>query len=120
MGILTKKEKRRKKKFGRKSQRSRIPDRVSIHLRPEAVNKRLVFGHWEADTVEGRNHKDGIHTEVERVSRYMMARKIAAITSAETIMVQKELFRKLPQQARKSTTMDNGKRTTFINNLRNY
>jgi len=50
---LPRKQKKRKKQSGRKVHKSRIPDRVSIHQRPEEVNQRKVFGHWEGDTVEG-------------------------------------------------------------------
>lgn len=106
---LPRKQKHRRKKYGRKSQRVRIPDRVSIHERPETINSRSEIGHWEGDTVEGKGHKDGIHTEVERASRYLLARKVPTITSEATIMVQKELFLAIPRKLRKSTTLDNGK-----------
>lgn len=106
---LPRKQKRRRKKQGRKVHRVRIPDRVSIHERAESINTRMVFGHWEADTVEGKGHREGIHTEVERVSRFMMAQKISRIASEETIAVQQKLFASLPEQARHSVTMDNGR-----------
>ena len=106
---LPRKQKHRRKYHGRKAQRSRIAQRVSIHERPETINNRSEIGHWEGDTVEGKGHKDGIHTEVERVSRYLLARKVSAITSEETITVQKDMFSQLPEQVRKSTTLDNGK-----------
>jgi len=106
---LPRKQKHRHKYHGRKAQRSRIPQRVSIHERSERINDRSELGHWEGDTVEGRNHKNGIHTEVERVSRYLMAMKVSRITSEETIAVQKTMFSCLPEQLRQSTTLDNGK-----------
>jgi len=106
---LPRKQKHRRKKYGRKSQRSRIAQRVSIHDRPEAIDNRQEIGHWEGDTIEGRGHKDGIHTEVERVSRFLLAKKVSAITSEVTIQVQKELFAQLPEPLRISTTLDNGK-----------
>lgn len=106
---LPRKQKRRRKKYGRKSQRVRIPDRVSIHERPEEINNRTEIGHWEGDTVEGKGHVDGIHTEVERVSRYFMAKKVLNITGEETIAVQMELFETLPTKVRRSTTLDNGR-----------
>lgn len=106
---LPRKQKKRKKQKGRKVHRSRIADRVSIHARPESINTREEFGHYEGDTVEGRGHKDGIHTEVERVTRYFLAQKVTAITSQETILAQKAMFSKLPEKARKTTTLDNGK-----------
>lgn len=113
------KRKKRKKKSGRKVHRSKIPDRVSIHKRAKEVNDRVVFGHWEGDTLEGRRiDKDGIHTEVERLSRMTKAKKVKAIDGKETINVQEEIFAQLPGQARKSTTLDNGKENHLHTKLR--
>lgn len=106
---LPRKQKKRKKQSGRKVHKSHIPERVSIHQRPEEVNKRIVFGHWEGDTVEGKGRKDGIHTEAERVSRLYAAVKVSAITSEEAVAAQKKIFAPLPKKAKRSTTLDNGK-----------
>lgn len=106
---LRRKQKKRKKRKGRKVHRSHIPDRVSIRKRPQLINKRKEFGHWEGDTVESKGRKDGIHTEVERVSRKIAGAKISSITSKETASVQKRVFVKIPTKARKSTTLDNGR-----------
>jgi len=106
---LPRKQKKRKKQNGRTVHKSHIPDRVSIHQRPEEVNKRMVFGHWEGDTVEGKGKKDGIHTEAERVSRLFAAVKVVAITSEETARAQEKIFAPLPEKARQSTTLDNGR-----------
>jgi len=78
------KTKKTKKKHGRKAQRSRIPDRVSIHSRPTEIENRAVFGHWEGDSVEGRAHQGGIHTEVERKTRFIMAKFVKDLTAQET------------------------------------
>ena len=115
---LPRKQKKRKKQSGRKVHKSRIPDRVSIHQRPDVVNKRLVFGHWEGDTVEGRGHKDGIHTEAERVSRIFAAIKVDAITSELAVIAQKKIFSVLPEKARKSTTLDNGRENHLHSQLK--
>ena len=107
---LPRKQQKRKKKPGRKVHRSRIPDRVSIHRRPKAIAKRKQFGHWEGDSVEGlRSVGDGIHTEVERVSGKLLARKVERITSAATVAAQLTIFAALPAKARRTTTLDNGK-----------
>lgn len=103
------KRKKRKKKSGRKIHRSRIPQRVSIHERPEEVNARIEFGHWEGDTIEGRGRRQGIHTEAERVSRLFVAQKISRIASEETIAAQLDIFGDMPETARRSTTLDNGR-----------
>lgn len=108
--FLPRKQKKRKKQTGRSVHRSRIPDRISISQRPEEVNERSEFGHWEGDTVEGRRGVgDGVRTEVERSSRFLIARKVGRISSEETIAVQLQIFSSLPAYARKSETTDNGR-----------
>lgn len=63
---LRRKQKRRRKLGGRKVQRVRIPDRVSIHDRPKIIARRKQFGHWEGDSIVGDKHASGLHTEYER------------------------------------------------------
>lgn len=106
---LPRKQRKRRKRSGRKVHKCNIADRVSIHERPEEVNKREEFGHWEADTVEGKGHIGGVHTEVERKSRLLRAVKVNRISSDEGIRAQWEIFKSLPEKCRRSTTHDNGK-----------
>lgn len=106
---LRRKQKRRKKYKGRRVHRGKIPDRISIRERAEVINNRTQFGHWEGDTVEGKGHRDGIHTEVERMSRKILGKKVPVIASEPTAKVQKELFLVFPKRARRSTTLDNGR-----------
>lgn len=115
---LRRKQKKRKKQNGRKVHKSHIPDRISIHMRPEEINTREEFAHWEGDTVEGKGHKDGIHTEVERMSRMILAQKIPAITSEATSTVQQNMFSDVPREARKTTTLDNGRENHLHNRLK--
>lgn len=105
---LRRKQKRRRKRSGRKVHRSRIADRVSIHKRPEIVAQRKQFGHWEGDSIVGKNHASGLHTEYERVSSMTRFGKVERITAAEMARVAKEIFTPLPEKARRSTTLDNG------------
>jgi IS30 family transposase len=103
---LTLKRKRRHKKYGRKTQRVRIPNRVSIHLRGKRIDSRQTFGHWEGDSIIGRQTKSKvIHTEVERQTRFLEAVIIGSKSSADTIEAQKQIFAKLPAE---TVTMDNG------------
>ena len=101
--------KKRRSKGGRRVHRSRIPGRISIHLRPSVIAKKTELGHFEGDTVEGTGHKDGTHTEVEMVSRKYFVKKVNSISSEEAIRAQLEIFKDLPERARKSTTLDNGR-----------
>jgi IS30 family transposase len=102
--------KTRRKQHGRRVHTSRINRRMSISARPTLVNDRSGFGHWEGDSIEGlRSIGDGIHTEVERVTRFTMARKVASITSQTASDAQLGMFAVLPAHARLSTTLDNGR-----------
>jgi len=52
----------------------------------------------------------GIHTEAERVSRFIFARKTNALTAECGVTAQHSVFGALPSHARLSVTMDNGTR----------
>lgn len=110
--FLRRKQVRRRKKGGRKSQRVRIPDRISIHDRPGVIEKRKQFGHWEGDSIVGKNHISGLHTEYERVSSFTRFERLERITAAETVMASKKIFEVLPTHAKRSTTLDNGSENT--------
>jgi len=62
--------KKRRKRYGKKDWRGRIPERVGIEERPEIVDLRSRFGDWEADLVCGAHHKGFLVTLVERKSRF--------------------------------------------------
>lgn len=100
---------KRRTQHGRRVHRSHIPERVSIRERPAIVNTRQAFGHWEGDTMEGKGHRDGVHVEVERVSRFLLGAQVPRIASPETAGLQLALFRDIPEHARRSTTLDNGR-----------
>lgn len=109
---LRRKQKRRQKKHGRKSQRVRIPDRVSIHDRPKIIARRKQFGHWEGDSIIGDKHASGLHTEYERVSSFIRFEKLGRITAVEVVVATRKIFASLPEKARRSTTLDNGSEHT--------
>ncbi|CAC9640826.1 helix-turn-helix domain-containing protein [bacterium endosymbiont of Bathymodiolus sp. 5 South] len=62
-----------RKRYGYAHNRTDIPNRVDIDQRPEAVNNREVFGHWEADTIIGKAHTGTIVTLDERISKLRLA-----------------------------------------------
>ncbi|HEV2340011.1 MAG TPA: IS30 family transposase [Patescibacteria group bacterium] len=115
---LRRKQKRRRKKQGRKSQRVRIPDRVSIHARPKRIERRRQFGHWEGDSIVGKGHISGLHTEYERVSSFIRFERLLRITTDEAMSAAKRIFGELPAHARLSTTLDNGKEHTNHSELK--
>ena len=115
---LRRKQKRRRKRAGRKVHRVRIPDRVSIHVRPKIIARRKQFGHWEGDSIVGDKHASGLHTEYERVSSLTRIELVARITAAATVIAGKKIFGPLPQKARRSTTLDNGLENTCHRELK--
>jgi len=86
-----------------------IQGKVSIHDRPEYINNKQQFGHWETDAVEGKNHNMGIQTMLERKTRFYDAHLMDNIDSVNGFKAQKLLLNKHPKQATLSVTLDNGK-----------
>jgi IS30 family transposase len=105
---LRRKQKRRRVRNGRKSQRIRIPDRVSIHKRPSVVDERKQIGHWEGDSLVGKGHTNGLHTEYERFASITRFERLEAITASQTLKAMKKIFDPLPEGLKKSSTLDNG------------
>ena len=105
---LRRKQKRRRVRGGRKVARVRIPDRVSIHARPKEVEKRKVPGHWEGDSVVGRGHTSGLHTEYERVTSITRFERLGRISANETLRAMRKIFDPLPTELKRSITLDNG------------
>jgi IS30 family transposase len=106
---LPRAHRRRRKRGGRRVRSSGIDRRVGFRNRPASVEGRVEFGHWEGDTVEGpRPASVGVHTEVERKTRYLKAALVPAVDSVSTIRAQVGMFEPLPQPARQTVTLDNG------------
>ena len=102
-------KKRRKWWYGRHQYQRGIPNRIGIDLRPKVVNQRKRFGDWEVDSVEGRAHRRGIHSFAERKTKKYQAILIDKIDSECGIKAELKVFGRLPSQARRSATLDNGK-----------
>ena len=97
---------RRHRHGGRRPSRFPIPGRVPISERPPEADGRSAFGHWEADSVIGVGCN--LHTEVERRTRFLMARVVPDKTAGESVGAQLDMFSPLPAGARVGVTHDNG------------
>ena len=111
---LPRRHRKRRRWLGRKSRPVKIPNRVSIRERPEDVNSRRDFGHWEGDTVVGDQHKTGVHTEVERVSRLLFAHPVPHIRAKETCLAQLCILRAFPNRRANRQHWTMGVRTIYI------
>ena len=72
---MKKRRKKRQAKLAHKSKKTCIPTRVSIHERPEKIDKREEYGHWEGDLVLFTNSDSNLITLRERKSRVFLAIK---------------------------------------------
>lgn len=79
-----------------------------IEERPIEVEARSTIGHWENDTVIGKEKVQRALTYVERKSGYGMADKLDVVTAE--IVHEKEVsrFNKIPKEKRLTVTRDNG------------
>lgn len=66
-----------KRKKAGTPKRNLIPNRKWIDDRPEIVDSRETFGHWEGDTLGSKKGEtETVLASLERKSRYLLARKI--------------------------------------------
>lgn len=100
---------KRRKKYGTGiSARGHLKNRVSIDERPAIVNTNSRLGHWEGDTIIGKNHKGAILTLVERKSKLV---KISLMQDKSSDSVKKAILELLKNHKSKvkTITFDNGK-----------
>ena len=83
-----------------------IPDRVSIHLRPEKVEERKEFGHFEMDLIQ--NGKDFILTITERMTRFLLMERLPDGKNADGVAKAAIKLLKPYRRSLLSITTDNG------------
>ncbi len=99
-------------KFGRKRYRSHdsrgvLPGKRPIGDRPVEVESRLQVGHWEGDTVMGRDLRHCVLTLVERKTGYAIIKKLCARNKDEVTRAATRAIRHHCQKF-KTLTLDNG------------
>jgi len=98
----------RQKKGGRKAEKTKIPNRIDIALRPKIADKRRQFGHWEGDTMMFLGHKQSLATHTERKTRFIVAKRPESLTAEDRSLAANRTFRRMPPEARRTMTLDNG------------
>lgn len=93
----------------KKETRGRIPNCVSIEGRPKSVDAKRRYGDWEGDTVVSPGRRSGLVTMVERKSQYLRVRKTTSLKSLSTMRTACCGLGDLPEQLRRTMTLDNGK-----------
>lgn len=111
--LLPNARKKRMKKGGRRVQRaSKIPNAVSIDLRPEIVSQRARVGDWETDNVIGKQtDKTALSVTVERLTRLTILSLTRKSADSKTEALINRLV-EFPDQARITLTADNGAENT--------
>lgn len=111
---LTLARKKRMKKAGRRVRRAgKIPEAISIDLRPKEVQDRQALGHWETDNLEGRrSDESALSVTVERKTRVTLLSKLEARKAVNKAQALVSRLSRLPPEARLTLTADNGKENT--------
>ena len=108
----------RQKHFSRKARRVSIPEKVSIHERPEIINKRYEIGHFETDTMICRGKKEALSVQYERLIQLVRIHKVQGFNAPETKEALKQTIWSLPDNFVKSLTFDNGSEGAKHNELK--
>lgn len=106
--LLYSKRYRKKPRREKKTKREMIPERTSIHDRPEAVNDRSQPGHWEKDAVvsgKRSGNSSALSVDQERMSRYGHATVVSSMKPGEHVLTAIALNEKAVVH---SITYDNG------------
>jgi IS30 family transposase len=102
----------RKSRRGRRARNGKrepsIPNRIPISQRPESVEDRTEFGHWEGDLVHFTRQRDILLTLHERSTRLTLVRRLKSKDSNDTADAIIAELHGLPGEACKTITHDNG------------
>jgi IS30 family transposase len=101
-------QKKRRKRYGNRDRRGKLPNRRSIEERPEIVDQRQRIGDWEVDTIVGKGHHQAIVTLTERKSRLALLRKVDRRTAEMVSDAMIELLQPVADRVH-TITGDNGK-----------
>ncbi len=101
-------QKKRRKRYGNRDRRGKLPNRRSIEERPEIVDQRQRIGDWEVDTIVGKGHHQAIVTLTERKSRLALLRKVDRRTAELVSDAMIELLQPVANRTH-TITGDNGK-----------
>ena len=100
--------KKRRKRYGARDRRGRLAGKVMISSRPDVINRREEVGHWEMDTVMGRNSLHCLLTLIERKTGLTLIAKLTSRTAIEANRGLSALITSHPTFTFHSITSDNG------------
>lgn len=90
--------------------KTRIPNRLDISVRPSAVNEKKRSGDWESDLVVSSQRGAGaVATFAERTSMYFQAVLVADKSAEEMVRASHAALGSIPEKLRLTMTHDNGR-----------
>ena len=118
---LPENRRRRRPRNTRRTRGVHLPDNLALHNRPDAVEDREQFGHWEGDLVMFRKEfgKANLTTLVERKTRYTALFRNNDRQSKPIMNQVVQGFGTLPRDARRSFTFDRGTEFAAWKELKN-
>ena len=99
---------KRHKLHSRKKCKLRIPERISIHERPDYIDERKRYGDWESDSVIFSKQKTALSVQSERKSKLIRIHKVLNKTAEETTNALIKTAESLPKEIFLTVTFDNG------------
>jgi transposase, IS30 family len=107
--LMPRRHRKRKPRRACKAKSGGIISATPIHARPQHINDRESFGHWEGDGVTFTiGHKPNVTTLLERVSRFVCLRYNPNRTTGAVMPAIMKGMGELPVMARLSITFDRG------------
>lgn len=99
---------KRHKSHSRKTSKLRIPERISIHQRPEHINYRQRYGDWESDSVIFSQQKTILSVQSERKSKLIRMHKAKDKSADETRNALVRTAESVDKEMFLTVTFDNG------------
>ena len=98
---------RRRRRWAALKHRVRIPRRISVRERPDAIQARQEPGHWETDLIVGPG-SSALQVLVERQTRYTRLSLVPQRTASQSRAALTQILQSIPAPLRRSITYDNG------------
>lgn len=116
---LLEKPKRKSKRPYSKVKAKRPPKGTSIERRPQEVNDRTTFGHWELDSVIGKakGESESLLVLTERLTRYEVIIRVLSKTAQAAVEALRKTIMQFPLGTFKTITVDNGSEFQDSNGL---
>jgi transposase, IS30 family len=115
--LPSRRKKRKTIRFNKENTRGYLKNQQSIRLRPKGANNRSRLGHFEGDTLVGRDHKSMIFTAIDRKSRSGFAHKLVH-RNADGVFTAVKIMHNYYDHSIKSLTLDNGKEFACHENIK--